>query len=293
MNTPTLSNSFFSKVDDTQRQPLLEAYLEYLHRRNGPIEQGTGRLPLREVSLEEMNASEVRFAGQISQTEFERLYANFSASDPQLTREMLTLLLFCKMNAGEAYGVRVIKAVHARRKHQSQDLPSRAILFAQEEEEYHTRILVGASNYFNIRAEGTYNPKLTLRVLIGSLAYAPKPLFYPILYGAEVAGVFIFNWTLNRIRSTLQGQPELLEAMEQRLIEVIIDEIGHVAFNRLVLSEAQRLLGRTLAWMTVRGLPSITPELRAMGFDSSALREFDRFDLHSLPEEAVRRGFFA
>ncbi len=293
MNTSAFSNSFFGKVDDTQRQPLLEAYLEYLNRRNGQIEQGTGRLPLREVSLEEMNASKVRFAGQVPQAEFERLYANFSASDPQLTREMLTLLLFCKMNAGEAYGVRVIKAVHARRKHQSQDLASRAILFAQEEEEYHTRILVGAANYFNIRAEGTYNPKPALRVLIGSLAYAPKPLFYPILYGAEVAGVFIFNWTLNRIRSTIQGQPDLLEAMEQRLIEVIVDEIGHVAFNRLVLSEAQRQMGRALAWVTLRGLPSMTPELRAMGFGPSALREFDRFDLGSLPEEAVRRGFFA
>ncbi|MBN2148945.1 MAG: hypothetical protein JW726_16290 [Anaerolineales bacterium] len=293
ISSSTHTPSFYGKVDDAQREALLQAYVDYLTRRNGDIDPQTGCLPLREISLEQMNSSDVRFQGQISQAHFDRLFANFSASDPELHPALLALLLFCKMNAGEAYGVRVVKAVHARRWRQSQDLPSRAISFAQEEEEYHTRILVGAAHYFNIRADGSYLPRLALKVLIGSLAYAPKVLFHPILYGAEVAGVYVFNWTLNRVRTMIQGQPQLVEALEQRLIQVIIDEIGHVAFNRLVLGEKGRQLGQFLAAQTVKGLPSITPELRAAGFDTSVMREFNRFDLHDLPEQARQSAFFA
>ena len=296
MTTTTFTNrtpSFYGKVDDGQRQPLLQVYLDSLLQRDGPIDPHTGRLPLRETSLEHMNASPVRYAGQVSQAHFNRLYTNFSASDPDLSPALLLLLLFCKMNAGEAYGVRVVKAVHAERWRQSQDLTSRAISFAQEEEEYHTRILVGASHYFNIQVQDTYTPPLALKVLIGSLAYAPKFLFYPILYGAEVAGVYVFNWTLNHVRSLVPDQPELAEALEQRLIQVLIDEVGHVAFNRLVLSETGRQVGRFLTAQTVKGLPLMTPELRAAGFDASALRGFARFDFGDLPEQVRRSGFFA
>lgn len=289
----TQQPSFYGSVDDTQRGPLLQAYVDYLHARNGQLDPQTSRLPKREISLEVMNSSDVRFDGQLSQAHFDRLYAHFSASDPALTPAMLILLLFCKMNAGEAYGVRVVKAVHAKRWQEKNDLPSQAIAFAQEEEEYHTRILVGASHYFDIQAEGTYTPRLALKVLIGSLAYAPKLFFHPILYGAEVAGVYVFNWTLNQVRTMLPGQAELVEAMEQRLIEVLVDEIGHVGFNRLVLGERGRALGKLLAAQTVRGLPVITPELGAVGFDASVMRDFGRFDLGDLPEEVRQRGFFA
>lgn len=290
---PTVPTSFYARVDNAQREKLLEAYLVYLKNRNGQLEPETGKLPNREVSLQAMNVSTVRFAGEISQSVFDRLYTRFSAAAPELTRELLVLLTFCKMNAGEAYGVRVVKAVHARRKQADRNLASQAILFAQEEEEYHTRILVGAAVHFGIRAEGAYSPTLALRVLINSLAYAPKPLFHPILFGAEVAGVYVFNWTLNQIRSMIPGQPELAEALEKRLIEVLVDEIGHVALNRLVLGEFGRGIGRFLAGQTVRGLPIITPELTALGFDRTVQRAFGRFDLHDLPQEVINRGFFA
>lgn len=285
--------SFYGKVDDAQREALLQAYVDFLVKRNGPVDPQTGLLPLREISLEHMNSSNVRFDGYIPQDLFDRLFAHFSTSDPDLNPSLLVLLLFCKMNAGEAYGVRVVKAVHAKRWRQSQDLPSRAISFAQEEEEYHTRILVGATHYFDVRAQGTYNPPFALKVLIGSLAYAPKALFHPILYASEVAGVYVFNWTLNRVRSMIKDQPQLVEVLEQRLIEVLIDEIGHVAFNRLVLGERGRRMGQTLAAQTVKGLPRMTPELRAVGFDTSVMRDFTRFDLRDLPEQARQRGFFA
>jgi hypothetical protein len=285
--------SFFSQVDNTQREALLKAYIDHLLSRDGQLDPQTGTLPKREISLEQMNASPLRFTGKLSQVDFDRLYHHFSPTDPGLNPAMLLLLLFCKMNGGEAYGVRVVKAVHAERWRKSQDLPSKAISFAQQEEEYHTRILVGAAHSFDISVNGTYTPKLALKLLIGSLAYAPKALFYPILYSAEVAGVYLFNWTLNQVHTLIQGQPELVEALEQRLIQILIDEVGHVSFNRLVLGENGLRLGQFLSGQTLRGLPMMTPELRVAGFDAAALRGFARFDLRDLPEQVRQKGFFA
>ena len=58
-------SSFYGPVDDAQRQALLEGYLDYLNRRDGAYDPQTGTLQLREASLEEMNASALRFAGQM------------------------------------------------------------------------------------------------------------------------------------------------------------------------------------------------------------------------------------
>jgi hypothetical protein len=286
--------SFFEPVDDRQRDALLKAYIEYLGQRNGPIDPANSQLPKREADLAAMNASDVRYAGEISQTNFDQLYRNFSGSSPLLNSVLLLILLFSKMNAGEAYGVRVVKRVHSKRQLRNKDdLATQAILFAQEEEEYHTRILVGAAGHFNLRVEGAYLPSPALKVLIGALAYAPKPFFHPILYGAEVAGTYVFNWTLNHIRTLIPAQPELADALEKRLVEVLVDEVGHVSLNRLVLGERGRKAGEMLAAQTVRGLPMITPELIPAGFDDHVQRDFTRFDFRDLPEEVRRRGFFA
>lgn len=285
--------SFYQPVDDTQKNAQLEAYLQALAVRDGPLDPQTGQLPLREKSLAAMDSSPLRSSQKVDQATFDRLYANFSPRDAAMTPELLLLLTFCKMNAGEAYGVRVVKKVHARQDQGKTDLRTRVIRVAQEEEEYHTRILVGAANYFDIDVSGVYHPKLVLRMLIYSIAYAPRPLFHPILFASEAVGVYVFNWTLNRVGEYCQGQPQLQQALEQRMIEILVDEVGHVAFNRLVMGNAGRRLGRSLSGLTVRGMTTITPELAALGFDRQVERDFGRFDWADLPEEVRRRGFFA
>lgn len=290
---PSTFPSFYGPVDESQRTALLEAYLESLHARDGELDPQTGTLSRREETLAAMNAAPVRFAGRLEQADFDRLYDRFDPRDSRLTPELLLLLTFCRMNAGEAYGVRIVKAVHGRQDRGKTDLRTRVIAFAQEEEEYHTRILVGAAGYFGIRADRPYRAALPLKVLIHTLAYAPRPLFHPILFASEAAGVYLFNWTLTQVPRFYQDQPQLQQALEQRLVEILIDEVGHVAFNRLVLGNAGRALGRFVAGLTVRGFPFMTPELSALGFDGAVQGAFGRFDYQDLPAEVKQRGFFA
>jgi hypothetical protein len=42
----------------------------------------------------------------------------------------------------------------------------------------------------------------------------------------------------------------------------------------------------------MRGVIGSTPEYRALGFDENVLKEMERFDLHQLPEEVLRRSYF-
>ena len=285
--------SFYGPVDDSQRKSLLEAYILHLDQKNGKLNPRTGTLPCREDSLDRMNDSPLRYAGRMSQEDFDQLYDRFNRHAPELTPDLLLLLTFCKMNGGEAYGVRVVKDVYTRFNKYGADLRGKVMQVAQQEEEYHTRILVGAAQQFDIQVVDRYRPKLILKGLIHAIAYSPRALMHPILYSAEVSGVYLFNWTLNQIRSFLKGQTELQELLEQRLTDILVDEVGHVAFNRLVMSPGQLALGARLAGLTVRGLPQITPETEAIGFQGQALDNFGRFDYKSLPEEVRQRGFFA
>ena len=73
------------------------------------------------------------------------------------------LLLFCKVNAGEAFGVEVMrearKAYFDRGEHQYQ-----AEKIIANEEEYHTKLLLGATQYFGV----TMNEAFVRRSLCGS-----------------------------------------------------------------------------------------------------------------------------
>jgi hypothetical protein len=285
--------SFYGPVDDAHRQSLLAAYVDHLQHKNGQPDPRTGALPRREERLAQMDASPLRYAGHLSQTDFDRLYDRFGRFATALSPDLLLLLTLCKMNGGEAYGVRVVKGVYTRLDKYGSDLRGQVMRLAQQEEEYHTRILVGAARQFDIRVVDRYRPTLLLKVLIHAIAYAPRALMHPILYSAEVAGIYLFYWTLNRIRGFLPGQTELQELLEQRLTDILVDEVGHVAFNRLVMSPRELALGASLAGLTLRGLPQITPEASALGFRGQTLSQFAGFDYLALPAEVRRRGFFA
>jgi hypothetical protein len=165
----------------------------------------------------------VAYAGLVPQAEFDRLQAGLRPNDPALTPDLLMLLTFCKMNAGHAYGVRVVKAAHNRRDRRRTDLARQVIVIAQEEEEYHTRILVGASQAFNLKARVAYRPPLALKALIYSLAYAPRPFFpHPVRLRSR-----------GRVCLQLDAQPPGVEREGLRS-------------------------GRALARQTVRGLTLIT-----------------------------------
>ncbi|MEM7092236.1 MAG: hypothetical protein AAF567_04475 [Actinomycetota bacterium] len=80
--------------------------------------------------------------------------------------------------------------------------------------------------------------------------------------------------------------------MERRLIEVLIDEVGHIAYNRIAIRDAGVKVAKPLANQVVKGQEVMNPEVVALGLDDEARQGLASFDYSSLPEEVRRRAFF-
>lgn len=284
-----LRPSFYGPAPESPRDDVLGDYLRFLERRNGPL-VSDGIFSNRESWLDDAAGWRVRHRGDIDRTSFEQNYERF---DPEGVTDaaLLTLLAFVKVNASEAYGVEVI--TRKRYAHTASDVFGRVERVLTHEERYHTRILVGAAQQFSLPSPvGAWRPPLPLTLLIGTLAHAPKSIFHPILLGSEIAGVFTFHWMLTHVREQFRDQPALRETLEARLIEILVDEIGHIAFNRAAVGRAGLAAARAIAPHVAASTSIMMPEFRRLGWSRDTLHDFDRFDLDALPDEVRRRAFF-
>ncbi len=285
----SLRSSFYAPIPESVREDLLVAYRQFLERRNGDMDLSRG-FSLREEWLREASSWDSQYQGPVDGEQFNRAYASF-AEVKKLSLPELALLTFVKANAGEAYGVEVVNRVRQKRVdgtklfHQVERLLS-------FEETYHTRILIGATQHFGVKVEGAWRPTLQLRLLIGSLAYAPGLFFHPILLASEISGVFMFQWMLKRVGEIFRDQPAVRESMEQRLIEILVDEVGHVAFNRMAVGPTGLSVARKMAAGVLRGVAGTTPEYKALGMTEHEMGKLNSFDLEQLPEEVLRRSYF-
>lgn len=285
-------NAFYSPAPPLQTSDaVLSAYRDFLHARNGD------GFTTREARMREVfDATRGPAAGRLDGQRFNASYAG--APVQGLSPEELALLAFVKINAGEAYGVECV----ARAREKEQERPGVAAdveKLITHEELFHTRLLLGAAGHFDggdgqrLTVQGAWRPSVMVRTLIGALVHVPRALFHPVLLGAEVAGVFAFNWLLERVGTLFSDAPAVRESMEARLHEVLIDEVGHIAFNRVLVGAPGRAVARTVASQVVWAQQHTAPELRALGFDGDVLRRMRTFDLGELPAEVRRRAFFA
>lgn len=287
-----LPPSFYQSADLSQRELLLADYLHFMSVRNGSFDPTAGGYVKRQAHVQRLQASTIRYRGQVDSEHFHRLYHRFQ-SGSHLDRALLVALAFVRLNAGEAYGVRVTAGVREARRGEASDLLDQVEREVTREEDIHTQLLVGAAAHFDLEVAGAYRPSLPLKLLIHSIAYSPKVLFHPILLASEIMGIYTFNWMLNQLSTLLPEDPELRDLLAERLIEVLIDEVGHVSFNRLAVGPVGLKLGRFLVPIVVDGVPKMTPELGALGFDRSVKRGIRSFDFADLPQEVRERSFFA
>lgn len=284
------AESFYASIPESPRDAELGAYLRFLERRNGTTDADAS-FHHRDAWLRDSENWSAQHRGQLDADEFARRFAGTERS-PQQNAAMSALLAFVKMNAGEAYGVEVVTRLRHKQP-ATGELLDRVERVVGKEETYHTKILLGATRQFGIAAPTqAWRPPLATRLVVGAIAHAPRTLFHPILLGTEIGGVFVFNWMLDRVREIFRDQPELRETLEQRLLEVLTDEIGHIAFNRIAVGPVGMGAARWMAPYVAHQTTGRLPEFRALGWDRNTVRRMDRFDLDALPEQARRHAFF-
>ena len=222
--------SVFSALPLEARHEQRLAYRSFLSARDGTLDVERRTLSRREEAMDRY-LTPTPSPREIDRTLFEEQYTRY---DPRrkLSREMLLLLALVKVNAAEAYGVtQTIESVLGRLLREADDIE----LILTVEENYHTKILLSASTLYGLSVTAPYRPRPSLRVLIGSIASVPPTVSRPLVLVSELLGTLFFLDLLRIARDVLRDLPAVRDAVEERLCEVIVDEIGHVSFNRLSL----------------------------------------------------------
>ena len=286
---PGGDRSFYQPVDEPQREARYVDYLAFLGRRNGEMNFARRRYSKREAHLQALAAAQVTYQGRFDPDLFRRQYVHYDTAEPTDPATQL-LLMFCKVNAGEAFGVEVMRLVRKAYFIRA-EAQYRAERIIANEEEYHTKLLVGATTYFGVTMDQSFVPPLPLKILIHGLAGMPQRFFHSVLLAAELAGLYTFSTLLDATRVVLRDQPQVRDAMEERLCAVLVDEIGHVSYNRLALGSAGLRLARWL-YPLIQKSVAASPEFRALREHAGGGLPLQQFDYLHLPEAVRRQAFF-
>jgi hypothetical protein len=264
------------------------AYRQFLGERDGIADVSARTLSRREQGMQRYLRPSLTPRG-IDHGLFAQQYERFDTSRTT-PKNLLLLLTLVKVNGAEAFGVESSYPAALRRAEALQDDLELMLLI---EETYHTKILLSSALLHGIAVESAYRPPLSLRLLIASIEHTPESIARPLTLAAEVLGTVLFLGLLKATREICNEDGELRDAIEERLTDVLIDEIGHISFNRMCLDESGLARARRLLPWVSRGLKDAIPELSALGLDLSCKEMDDLMSARRLPEPVRRAAFIA
>jgi hypothetical protein len=119
----------------------------------------------------------------------------------------------------------------------------------------------------------------------------PEWIARPLVLAGEIVGTITFLNLLFAAREILKHDPELRDAIEERVTEVLIDEIGHISFNRMLLGPGGLARARALLPLVAAASAATVPSLRAIGLRTIADDAATVTTSARLPA-AVRRASF-
>jgi hypothetical protein len=272
------------------RRESLAAYQKFLADRDGAMDIEKQQLVRREAGMLRYEKPLPRLR-EVDRDLFNAQYASFDAK-VATPPELLLLLALVKVNAAEAFGVTQVFDAIRRRAVKNDDMSELTLVV---EETYHTRILLSTALSYGMDMTTPYKPPVALRTLIAGVAFTPEMVSRPLTLAAEILGLCSFLNLLEKSREVLRHDPELRDGVEERLCEVITDELGHMSFNRACLGPAGFAQARMLLPIVARGVSGVVPEIRALGAGSLA-SDSDVASLASgkrLPEQVVRSAFLS
>jgi hypothetical protein len=204
---------------------------------------------------------------------------------------MAALFVFAKINANEAYAV---ERVTRRARSEGDELAARLDRFVLLDETYHTRILLSATTLFGARVSEPARPVVATRAIVAGIAGLPEIASRPITLAGEIIGILTFLRLLGAVRRVFASRPEIRESLEERVIEVLVDEVGHMSLNRLLARAGTFAALRALLPAFAIGTAGTLPEAVMLGVLPVPMRDAMSFDVtRDVPDEVRRRAFVA
>jgi hypothetical protein len=282
-------NAVFSPIPQSLRRERLEAYAAFLAERDGEPDFERRTLAKREAAAASFEATPLRYDGPFAAALFEDQHRRYDGRRPT-SAEVALLLIFAKINANEAYGV---DRVTRKARPDGDDLRAHIERLVLLEEVYHTRLLLSATGIFGVRVTEPALPTAVTRAIVAGIADLPEIAARPITLAGEIMGILTFHRLIGGVRRVLGAHPEVRDALEERVTEVLIDELGHMSFNRLLAGPGAFSALRPLVALFALGTRGALPEAEAIGILPISPREALSFDPAALPEEVRRRAFLA
>jgi hypothetical protein len=280
----------FAAMPTEVRRAQRESYRAFIADRDGEVDFNRRTLTRREARMKRYETPLPR----VRAMDGEAFAQQYRAFDPgrRPSPEMMLLLALVKVNAAEAYGVNKTFGKTMKRALQGDDDLEPILVI---EETYHTRILLSAACLYGIEVSSAYVPPSALRVLIGGIANTPESISRPLVLAGEILGTLLFANLLSVARKVLKHDAELADSVEERIIEVLVDEIGHISFNRMCLGPVGLAQTRVLLPLVAKCMASFSYELRALGaMGSDPLADLPKIsDPARLPEIVRSQAFFA
>lgn len=255
----------FSPMSPEAQRANRVAYRGYLIERDGELDIAKRTLSRREANMARFDKPLSRIR-EIDRVRFEAQSARFSP-DRSLSSEELLLLALVRLNSAEAYGVE--RTVDYAR-HRAATGPDEIELLVHVEESYHTRILLSSAVLYGMRIDTPFKPSQGLRAMILGIAKAPEVVARPLILAGEIVGTLIFLEILHAARDILRHDAELRDAVEERISDVLVDEIGHISFNRMLLGHAGLQRAKLVLPIVAEVVAQTLPALGALGLRPSA-----------------------
>jgi hypothetical protein len=278
----------FSPLPPATQRANHAAYRQFLQERDGAADIDKRTLSLRELGMARY-ARPLSKLREVDHALFYEGYAKFNPRRP-MSQEALLLMALVKTNGAEAYGVSQTYDMVYRRAAAAHDDVELLLLI---EETYHTRILLSAAGLYGLQIDAPFQPPIGLRTLVGCVGLAPEIVSRPLVLAGEILGTLTFLNLLDAVRIILKHDPELRDAIEERVIEILIDEVGHISFNRMLLGPAGLARARWLLPLVVKGLSTMVPEMSAIGLRTTIAGADTLTTSARLPESVRRAAFVA
>jgi hypothetical protein len=280
--------SVFDPPDPGSVQGALHAYAAYLDERDGAPDFDRRELAFRERDTARFETAAPCYDGAFDAALFERQLRRYDAR-AATSAEMQLVLCLVKINANEAYAVN--RAIG--RQIFAESLLGRIHRLVLLEEAYHTRVLRSSARLFGVSAADTSPPAGITRGLVSAITTLPDILGRPITLAAEAVGVATFLRAIGVVRRLFRDRPIVRDGLEERLTEVLVDEIGHVSFNRLIARPGTFAALRALIPTVALGTHGAMAEAEQLGIMPIPIREVLALDPQALPAEVRRRAFIA
>lgn len=285
-------STFFEPIPAGKRREALEAYAAHLLARDGRPDVAARRLPHREAAVAALAPDRGRFAGRIAREPFvshvRSAHLAGNREGRTLPRELVLVFACVRVNAYEAYSVEQLIDTAP---FDEASLRDRVNVMVMLEEYYHTRFLLSIADLFELPVPFTPEPPLPVKAVVASLRYTPTAMVFPLTLASELVGLSLFVTLLERTRTIFAAEPEIRDAMEARICEVITDEMGHISFNRMQCGRAGLRVAQALLPIMAAGTRTSLPGTEAIGMCPHPFSAIRDLDPQRMPESVRRRAF--